>query len=212
MSDVSPVIAKTLRAATALLDAYGGDTPSWIRDEAVALAEAIEMAQKRIQAGSLKEGSDQAFGTVRRAAKEMLDAYGGAAPDWLRNEAVALETALRSADATFGSLPPPSNVVAVALGAARVVMESYLEDFRSGIEEGLYDDKEGLKKAEAAAQTLDRMAPALAKAYVAAAALLTAYGDDIPDSMREEFAALESAVNAVEAASAPEPALAGPRP
>lgn len=96
------------------------------------------------------------------------------------------------------------NVVAATLGAVKDLVDSHVEDYSSGIEDGTYDDKAGLETAERASEAFDRMIPALAKTYDAAKALLEAFGGNTPDWLRDEAVALEEALAAVKASAEPE--------
>lgn len=96
------------------------------------------------------------------------------------------------------------NVVTATLGAAKDLVNSYVEDYSSGIQDGTYDDKQGLETAEQASAAFDLMIPALAKTYDAAKALLNAFGGNTPDWLRQEASALEEALAAVDTAATPE--------
>jgi hypothetical protein len=87
-------------AAKDLFDAYGGDVPSWLRKEAGKVEEMLFALRGAVGPGAAAFDPQHLgklsgpLGDLYDAAKDMLDAYGGDTPDWLRDEAVRTEDAI----------------------------------------------------------------------------------------------------------------------
>lgn len=73
--DGKPRGASIRDAARALLDAFGGDTPSWLREEAAALANALELESKVPVAGTkMQPDASKVFGAIEKANAQLRPA------------------------------------------------------------------------------------------------------------------------------------------